>query len=54
MQGGSQQVAGVTNFNVAVVMSEDDVRSAFKGEEGETIIVRAIQKKASTIKKVIG
>jgi len=52
--GGGQQTMSSTNFNVAVVMSEDDVRSAFKGEEGETIIVRAIQKNASTVRKVMG
>lgn len=55
MQGASSSSGSApTNVNVAVVMSEEDILNAFRGSEGETIIIRGIQKNAATIRKVVG
>jgi len=54
MNQSSPFMGSPTNVNVAVVMSEADILSAFSGKEGETIIIRGIQKNAKTIRKVVG
>lgn len=40
--------------NVAVVLSEDDIAGALAGEAGDRVIVRGIERNASTVAKITG
>jgi microcystin-dependent protein len=44
---------GSVNVNVAVVLSEEDVANAMKGQAGQTIIIKGIQSNSSTIRKIL-
>jgi hypothetical protein len=53
-QEQAQQGGGAAPIvNVAVVMSEEQVLSAFKGSKGRTVIVRGIEAEKSAIKNVL-
>jgi hypothetical protein len=49
---GSSGGSGV-NVNVAVVLSEEDIANAMKGQAGQTIIIKGIQSNSSTIRKIL-
>lgn len=52
-QGGTT-VVPAPRVNVAVVLSEEDIVGAFGGDAGDTAVVRAVERNASTVAKITG